>query len=125
MSSVDEHTRLISPRASSSASSGTSPKGIIKKSQLRSIDIKRVHFLVEEQLLGFSMGYDATAIPQVRTFQQIIADRMKVKKLRREDKYLMYENDPDFEELETLTSKITKLNQQLIKDTEVENDGNR
>lgn len=74
-----------------------------------------VRFAPNSIVLGFGVEYeDLDSCFFRKSAMEIIQGRTAIKMSRRENNYLIFENDPDFEELERLTKEITGRNIELL-----------
>lgn len=73
---------------------------------------KKVHFHTSDTLIGFS-EIDQTEIPNQKTLHEICRERMALRSQKKENIYSLFDNDPEFLELEKLTQSLTKLNESI------------
>ncbi|GMM37268.1 hypothetical protein DASC09_045930 [Saccharomycopsis crataegensis] len=78
------------------------------------VNSKKVRFNTTTSLIGVS-ELDTSELPSQKTLHEICRERRLLKAQRNDDDYLLFENDPDFKDLECLTQKLTRINASLTK----------
>lgn len=74
--------------------------------------IKKVRFIAQASIIGIS-ELDVSEIPNQKTLHELCLERKNLRASKENDTYSMFDSDPEFLDLELLTKKCTKLNENM------------